>query len=151
MLVPSILKKYLFIYFGCPGSELQHEDFLVAACGLLSCGMWTLSCGMHVGSSSLTKDRTRTHCTGSAESYPLDHQWSPNPHHFLKQILESLPIYSSMFQLYNHVVKSQKKTILAFWLELHLTNTLLCVHHWPFQPGHLHPRLAYVSLLIRTT
>ena len=30
----------------------------VAAGGLLSCGMRTLSCGMHVGSSSLTRDQT---------------------------------------------------------------------------------------------
>ena len=29
---------------------------LVAARGLFSCGMRTLSCGMHVGSSSLTRD-----------------------------------------------------------------------------------------------
>ena len=29
-----------------------HEPL---ACGLLSCGMRTLSCGMHVGSSSLTR------------------------------------------------------------------------------------------------
>ena len=44
---------YLFIYLVALG---------------LSCGMWTLSCGMHVGSSSLTKDRTRAPCLGSAES-----------------------------------------------------------------------------------
>ena len=52
------------------GSSLQHADFLVAACGLLSCGM-------HVGSSSPTRDRTRTPCIGSAESYLVDHQVSP--------------------------------------------------------------------------
>ena len=32
---------------------------LVEAGGLLGCGMWTLSCGMHVGSSSLTRDWTQ--------------------------------------------------------------------------------------------
>ena len=123
------LKKniYLFIYFGCTGSQLWHTgsslrhvgflvsacgllvaacgllscsvqasqlwhaDFLVAACRLLSCSMWilvvtcrllscimqTLSCGMHAGSSSLTRDRTQVPCIGSVESYPLDHQGSP--------------------------------------------------------------------------
>ena len=45
-------------------------DLLAVACRLLSCGM-------HVGSSSPTRDRTRAPCTGRAESYPLDHQGSP--------------------------------------------------------------------------
>ena len=50
---------YLFIGF---------RWVLVAAGGLLSCGMQTLSCSMHVGSSSLTRDRTRAPCIGSTES-----------------------------------------------------------------------------------
>ena len=33
----------------------------VAAGGLLSCGMQTLSCGMHVGSGSLTRGGTQAH------------------------------------------------------------------------------------------
>ena len=33
-----------------------------------------LSCGMHVGSISPTRDQTRAPCIGSVESYPLDHQ-----------------------------------------------------------------------------
>ena len=37
---------------------------LVAAHVLLSCDMRTLSCGMHVGSSSLTRDRTQAPCIG---------------------------------------------------------------------------------------
>ena len=41
---------------------------LVAAGRLLSCGMGTLSCGTHVGSNSLTRDRTRAPCIGSMES-----------------------------------------------------------------------------------
>ena len=41
---------------------------LVAARWLLSCGMGTLSSGMHVGSSSLTRDRTQAPCIGSTES-----------------------------------------------------------------------------------
>ena len=55
---------------------------LVAARRLLSCGMRTLSCSMHVGSSSLIRDRTRAPCIGSAESYPLHHQGSPPLRHF---------------------------------------------------------------------
>ena len=43
---------------------------LVVACGLLSCGM-------HAGSSSPTRDRTWAPCIGSVESYPLGHQGSP--------------------------------------------------------------------------
>ena len=62
------LKKYLFICL--------HWVFVVAG-GLLSCGMWTLSCSMHVGSSSLTRGQTWAPCTGSAESYPLRRQGSP--------------------------------------------------------------------------
>ena len=67
-------------------------SFILAALGLscgmqdLCCGMWDplvaacglLSCCMHAGSSSLTRDRTQTPCIGSTESYPLDHQGSPN-------------------------------------------------------------------------
>ena len=50
---------------------------LVAACGIFSCGMRTLSCGMHAGSSSLTRDWTPSPCIESTESYPLDYQGSP--------------------------------------------------------------------------
>ena len=42
--------------------------------------MRTLSCGTHVGSSSLTRDRTRAPCIGSTESYPLHHQGCPHSH-----------------------------------------------------------------------
>ena len=55
------LNIYLFIWL---------RWVLVAAHGLLSCGM-------HVGSSSLTRNGTRAPCTGSAESQPLRHQGSP--------------------------------------------------------------------------
>ena len=41
--------------------------------------MQTLSCGMHVGSSSLPRDQTRGPCIGSTEPQPLDHQGSPAP------------------------------------------------------------------------
>ena len=50
---------------------------LVTARGLLSCVMRTLTCSTHVGSSFLTRDRTRAPCIGSVESYPLRHQGSP--------------------------------------------------------------------------
>ena len=49
---------------------MQQAGSLVAPSGLLSCGM-------HVGSSSLTRDRTQAPCIGSTESYPLHHQGSP--------------------------------------------------------------------------
>ena len=50
---------------------------LVAACGIFSWGIRTLSCSMHAGSSSLTRDQTRAPCIGSTDSYQLDHQGSP--------------------------------------------------------------------------
>ena len=59
------------------GSCCGMQDLSVPACGLLSCSMQTLSCGMHAGSSFPVRDRTRPPCTGSTESYPLDHQGSP--------------------------------------------------------------------------
>ena len=73
-LLKFFLKKYLFIYYFIYLFWL-HWVF-VAASGLLSCGMRTFSCGMHVGSSFPTRDQTRAPCIGSMESYPLDHQGS---------------------------------------------------------------------------
>ena len=71
----------IFIYFfGCSRSQLQQapqlqlQSSLVVAPRLLSCGMRTLSFGTHVGSSSLTRDRT---LIGSMESYPLRQQGGP--------------------------------------------------------------------------
>ena len=75
----------IFIYLVAPGlscsrraPSLRLQGSLVAAGVLLSCGTWTLSCGTHVGSSSLTRDQTWSPCIGSAESYPLRHQGSPD-------------------------------------------------------------------------
>ena len=65
LLLPDFKKFFFLIYY----SFLAVPGF--------SCGMRTLSCGMHVGSSSLTRGRTWAPCTGSVESYPLDHQGSP--------------------------------------------------------------------------
>ena len=59
---------YLFIQ-AAPGLSCSTRD--------LHYGMRDLSCGMHVGSSSLTRDQTRAPCIGSVESYPLDLQGSP--------------------------------------------------------------------------
>ena len=39
--------------------------------------MWDLRCGMHVASSSLTRDPTQVPCIRSTESYLPDHQGSP--------------------------------------------------------------------------
>ena len=71
----NFLKKYLFIYLFILGSLLWQ-------CRLLSCVMQTLSCGMHDGYSSPTRDRTWAPCIGSMESYPLDHQGSPCDYNF---------------------------------------------------------------------
>ena len=59
------------------------RGLLVVARELLSCDMQALSCGTHAGSSSPTRDQTWAPCIRSAESYPLDHQGSPN-FYFLK-------------------------------------------------------------------
>ena len=69
----------IFIYLlGCARSHstwdlqssLQHAKFLVVACKL---------CLQHVGSSSLTRDRTCTLWIGSMEFSPLGHQGSKSP------------------------------------------------------------------------
>ena len=70
----NFFKKYLFIYYFiylfwlCRVVVEAHRIF-AAACRLLSCSM-------HVGSSSLTRDQIQVPCTGSMESYPLGHQGS---------------------------------------------------------------------------
>ena len=63
--------------------------FILAVPGL-SCSTWESSlrhagssgCGMHVGSSSPTRERTWAPCIVSSESYPLDHQGSPEKQAF---------------------------------------------------------------------
>ena len=73
---------YLLIYLAAQGLSSSTQD--------LCCHVWPLRCRVwallvaayrlllqHTGSSSLTTDRTRAPCTGSTESYPLDHQGSP--------------------------------------------------------------------------
>ena len=81
------LKKNILAALGlsCGTRDLHRSmwDLLVVARGnffffFFSCGMQTLSCSKHVGSSSLSRDRTRAPCIGSTESYPLDHQGSPS-------------------------------------------------------------------------
>ena len=64
---------YLFIYLGCSGSQLRHMRSLLQQVGVHT----------HVVSSSPTRDRTQAPCIGSTESYPLDHQGSPNDGFFL--------------------------------------------------------------------
>ena len=46
LLMRNDFLKYLFISFGCTRSQLRLAGSLVAACGLLCCGMRTLSWGM---------------------------------------------------------------------------------------------------------
>ena len=50
-------------------SVVVAHGIFVAACRIFSCGMGTLSCGMHVASSSLIRDQT-PHALGA---------WSLNP------------------------------------------------------------------------
>ena len=80
---------YLFIYlaalgFSCSMQDLRCcvwdltcgvRDLWLRPVGVFTCSMWTLSCSMW---DSLTRDRTRAPCIGSAESQPLDHQGSPS-------------------------------------------------------------------------
>ena len=60
----------------------QRDRFFFVVLILAALG---LSCGMHVRSSSLTRDRTWAPCIRSVESYPLDHQGSPQDRFFLTQ------------------------------------------------------------------
>ena len=64
---------HLFLFFSFFNLLFRLCQVLVAAC--------RLSCGLHVGSSSLTREWTWARCTGSTESYPLDHQGSPQNGH----------------------------------------------------------------------
>ena len=54
----SLFKKNIYLF-------TWLHWVLVAAGGLLSCGIRTLSCDTHVGSSSLTRDQTQASCIGS--------------------------------------------------------------------------------------
>ena len=83
---PPWLFKNIFIYL------FWLCQVLVVACGIfaaawgifsgsmrtLSCCIQTLSRGIHIGSSSPTRNRTWAPCIGSVESYPLDYQGSPH-------------------------------------------------------------------------
>ena len=53
-------------------------------CQVLVVAHRLLSCCMHAGSSSPTRYRTRAPCLASSESYPPDHQGSPQNASFLK-------------------------------------------------------------------
>ena len=52
-LIPVFKKKFIYV---CMYIFIYFHQVLVVAGGFLSCGMQTLSCSMHVGSSSLTRD-----------------------------------------------------------------------------------------------
>ena len=68
-------KKHIYL-FGCARSQLRHESSLVAAFRIFTWGLRTVKL-QPVGSSSLSRDRTRAPCPGSTESQPLDPQGSP--------------------------------------------------------------------------
>ena len=57
--------KNIYLFRLCWVS-IAARGIIVAACLVAARGL--LSCGMHVGSSSLSRDRTRAPCIGSAES-----------------------------------------------------------------------------------
>ena len=77
------LNIYLFIYLVALGlsCSLQAPYLWLAGSTVAACQL--LSCGMHVGSSFLTRDQTQAPCIGSVEPYPLHHQGSPSPLSFL--------------------------------------------------------------------
>ena len=66
--LPLFFFIFNFIYLVAPGLSCSRQAPLVAAHELLSCGMRTLSCSMHVGSISLIRDRTQAPCIGSVET-----------------------------------------------------------------------------------
>ena len=72
LLLLLFLNIYLLI-FAVPGLSCGVRDLFF----FFNCSMRTLSCSMHAGYSSPTRDQTRAPCIGSTESYPLDHQGSP--------------------------------------------------------------------------
>ena len=61
---------YLFIFIWLHQVLVEARGIFVEACGIFflvaACGL--LSCGTHVGSSSPTRNQTRAPCTGSQES-----------------------------------------------------------------------------------
>ena len=93
----------IFIYLFC-------LHWLFVAAGRL------LSCGMHVGSSSLTRDRTWAPCIGRVESYPLCHQGSPwNPR------ISELDIrnhFACLFHFKDKVTKSWRKLVISNFINL---------------------------------
>ena len=80
------------IDFNIPGAGFLFLEFfvfwfywvLVAALEILVVACRLLSRGMRAGSSSQTRDGTQASCTGSMESYSLDHQGSPIQELFLE-------------------------------------------------------------------
>ena len=94
-----------------------------------SCSMQTLSCGMHAGSSSPTRDPTRAPCIGSAESYPLDHQGSPFTFNYLNG-----PIFSPG----KHIIRSSKIS--------RLFASCTDPHNCPFTYNHHSPTLVFLVI-----
>ena len=72
---------FLIYLFGCSGLSCGMQDS--------HCSMWDLEL-QHVGSSSLTRNRTPVPCIGSEESQPLNHQGSPQ--------LCNLKLYPSLLE-----------------------------------------------------
>ena len=78
-------KKSLFILFWQHQVLVATLRIFIEACRIfLVVACKVLTCDMHLQSSSPTRDRTQASCIGSMESYPLDHQGSPEIFVFLQ-------------------------------------------------------------------
>ena len=88
---------------------------------LLSCSKQTLSCGMHVGSSSPTRDQTQAPSIGSVESYPMDHQESPPS----PRLYPSLPT-RLFLQITSRPTLSLKPQSIPFCIPIVLFTMLFC-------------------------
>ena len=138
----------IFIYFWLRQVLVAALRLFVVTWGLLRCGTQTLSCSMHAGSSSPTRDGTRVPCIGSAESYPLDHhEKSLNTtfltplcyHHWAASFLKGENLYvMHMCVLKTHVAgkppKLNKKLHLFLVLLAFQTSPKFDFHDlsWPF-------------------
>ena len=115
-----------------------------------SCDMRTLSRGTWdlVGSSSLTRDRTWDPCTGSMESWPLDHQGSPDwcllnllnlriQLHVVRGL--SLSLFPSLsFSLLVEIIHWRNQV--ACPVEFSTILICVCCHNKVFQTGGLNNR-----------
>ena len=111
---PCFLKIFIYLF-----TFLLHQ-VLVAAHGLFIAACRLLSCSMHAGSSSPTRDQTWEPCIGSAESCPLDHQEVPScpslKKSFHTQVLPNTDINPQTYFILAHSsLKGTYKILLEPW------------------------------------